>query len=43
LIPAPRYEEFVSGLQALGSWSAEGQPIPMPPDPPQIRLTIHIQ
>ena len=43
LIPAPRYEEFVSGLQALGSWSAEGQPIPMPTDPPQIRLTIHIQ
>jgi len=43
LIPEARYDEFIRSLQALGSWSAEGQPTTLPLDPPQIPVTVHIQ
>jgi len=42
-IPRTRYDEFVRGLEALGSWSAEGTPTALPVDPTKIALTIRIQ
>lgn len=42
LVPATRYDELIRGLEALGSWSAEGQPIVLPIRSPQIRISIAI-
>ena len=41
-IPAARYDEFVRGLDALGSWTAAGRPNVLPLEPPQIRMTIRL-
>ena len=41
-IPAARYDDFVRGLDGLGSWTAAGRPNVLPLDPPQIRLTIRL-
>ena len=41
-IPAARYDEFVRGLDALGSWTAAGLPNVLPLEPPQIRMTIRL-
>lgn len=43
LVPATRYDEFIRGLEALGSWSAAGRPIVLPMSPPQIRISIEVQ
>ncbi len=43
VIPEARYDEFVRSLEALGSWSAEGQPTALPGDPPKIAITVRIQ
>ncbi len=41
-VPEARYEEFVRGLQALGSWISSGQPVVTPQDPPQIRVSVRV-
>ena len=41
-VPAASYDEFVRGLDALGSWTAAGLPNVLPREPPQIRLTIRV-
>jgi hypothetical protein len=41
-IPAARYDEFVRGLEALGSWTAADRPNVLPLEPPQIRMTIRL-
>jgi outer membrane biosynthesis protein TonB len=43
VIPEARYDEFVRSLEALGSWSAEGQPTALPGDPARIAITVRIQ
>jgi hypothetical protein len=42
LVPEARYADFVRGLTTLGAWTAEGQPVALPTDPPTIRVNIRI-
>jgi hypothetical protein len=41
-LPAARYDEFVRGLDALGSWTPAGRPNVLSQDPPQFRMTIRL-
>jgi hypothetical protein len=41
-IPAARYDDFIRGLDALGSWTPFGRPNVLPLEPPQIKLTIRL-
>lgn len=40
LVPGPRYDDFVSGLQMLGAWDAD--PRPVTPDAPYASLLIRV-
>jgi hypothetical protein len=42
LVPEARYADFVRGLTTLGAFTPEGQPVALPTDPPQFRLSIRI-
>ncbi|HEV2054919.1 MAG TPA: anti-sigma factor [Methylomirabilota bacterium] len=42
LVPEARYADFVRGLTTLGAFTPEGQPVALPTEPPQIRLSIRI-
>ena len=42
LVPEARYADFVAGLTTLGAFTPEGQPVALPSDPPQLRLSIRI-
>jgi hypothetical protein len=42
LVPEARYADFVRGLTTLGAYTPEGQPVALPTDPPQLRLSIRI-
>ena len=42
LVPEARYADFVAGLSTLGAFTPEGQPVALPTEPPQFRLSIRI-
>ena len=42
LVPVARYTDFVSGLTTLGAFTPESQPVALPTEPPQFRLSIRI-
>lgn len=42
LVPEARYADLVSGLGALGAFTAEGQPVTLPSESAQVRVSIRI-
>jgi hypothetical protein len=42
LVPVARYADFLTGLTTLGVFTSESQPVALPTEPPQFRLSIRI-
>jgi hypothetical protein len=42
VVPEARYADFVRGLTTLGAFTPESQPVALPTDPSQFRLSIRI-
>jgi Putative zinc-finger len=42
LVPETRYADFLSGLATLGAFTPENQPVALPTEPQQFRLSIRI-
>jgi hypothetical protein len=42
LVPVARYPDFLTGLTTLGAFTSESQPVALPTEPPQFRLSIRI-
>ena len=42
LVPVARYTDFLTGLTTLGAFTSENQPVALPTEPPQFRLSIRI-